>query len=1076
MSTFGKSEGTQITTAAPSSTMSNWTVDDIRKSDILVFRESKSEYVDSVVCPNGLQVGLLDEAFVNDLLVVGNITGSGVIYASTAFSGSLQTLIDGSDYLRGDNGITITNDPLGFITISGGGASSPPAYTAGDGIVLNATEFSADPDLTTIGFDSNNKLTTLATPQVMSAGNGLVGSSFDGSVARTFQVQAVAASPIIVTSSGLDLSLSAVSAVTVASSDELIVSHGGNIGKATVQDIINLGIGNSSLIPTDAEYIVTQAHSGLSNEKVISDGDGINLTSTSNSLTVSAVVKNNGGLEFITGELAVKVGDFTGFGLTDNAGTIDLNVSAFAGAGLTQNGNVLDVDFGPGSNQAARGSNTIEIGAGDGIRIGGTATIGVGTGGLINLEIDTVDFAGVGTIVNNNNIDVNLVGSNGISISTGASNELIIDGSGVTGIIDYDDSVNIVTNAYDGTADTVDGDLDRVLLYDHSDQKVKFIKPDQMPGGVGGGTSTIGDAEDNDYTDGLFTDFTSTTQIGTAVDRFNEVLKALAPSPAPELDDIDYDSISSSATAKLSFGPANPISGYADVAASPTNFTDEDVNGEYDPANSGNDLKIGVLNGSEDVTGTLNADVSADGQNYLTGAFGDGDKGTLKLFVNDDITPIHEVDLTVHVSGPSLNGNGSGFSNISAATSGEFPDGTSFDTFKHRTGEYIVAANYPDQRDGWNYLKVVHTVAGVDRVCNYVEWVNDSQGVSIAITSSNDTLTNLTMSGEKYLSGVKYHTSGTADYSINIQNAYKNVFPTTPITISGGNIVSTNDNFDDIGNLEDETKEHQLALTVNVSSGISILNDAISAAASFTHPLKEAYSSGPQQITGLLYYDRGNGSQSVTVEPFRNETFRMVEDSNQYDDQSDASNPNNAWDSTESLIGASGGHNTGLLVYDEKLVYPLLGANSGNFSTVTNGPSGNVDYSAATGIRYFFRRFQNNSGGSKTNFNLSLTGSGNIVSYTDPLNTTDIRVFCKLPNNGSYSTDWLDCNRPSLTNQQATYGDGCLWGPTSWGSITQQNEITFGGQTILPGEYIIVKVEADAAWTGNISQMSITWV
>ena len=35
-------------------------------------------------------------------------------------------------------------------------------------------------------------------------------------------------------------------------------------------------------------------------------------------------------------------------------------------------------------------------------------------------------------------------------------------------------------------------------------------------------TGTIGSAEDGTYTDGLFTDFTSTTPVGTAVDRFNE--------------------------------------------------------------------------------------------------------------------------------------------------------------------------------------------------------------------------------------------------------------------------------------------------------------------------------------------------------------------------------------------------------------------------------------------------------------------------------------------------------------------------------------------------------------------------
>ena len=62
---------------------------------------------------------------------------------------------------------------------------------------------------------------------------------------------------------------------------------------------------------------------------------------------------------------------------------------------------------------------------------------------------------------------------------------------------------------------------------------------------------TIGEAEDDSYADGLFTDFATTTPVGTAVDRFNEILKALAPGPAPNLDDIDCDD--SGASSELSF-------------------------------------------------------------------------------------------------------------------------------------------------------------------------------------------------------------------------------------------------------------------------------------------------------------------------------------------------------------------------------------------------------------------------------------------------------------------------------------------------------------------------------------------
>ena len=121
MATYDTIEDTDTTVSANPNNVSNWTSDDIRKSDILVFRESATEYIDTVVAPNGFQVGLLDEAFLTDLLVTGHITGSGVIYSEMGFSGSLQTLVDGSDYLRGTGGITITNHEDGYIEINGAG-------------------------------------------------------------------------------------------------------------------------------------------------------------------------------------------------------------------------------------------------------------------------------------------------------------------------------------------------------------------------------------------------------------------------------------------------------------------------------------------------------------------------------------------------------------------------------------------------------------------------------------------------------------------------------------------------------------------------------------------------------------------------------------------------------------------------------------------------------------------------------------------------------------------------------------------------------------------------------------------
>ncbi len=122
MPTFDTIEDVTSGLAAPGNEINSWTIDDIRKSDILVFRESQSQHVDSVIAPNGLQVGLLDENFLTDLLVTGHITGSGIIYSELGFSGSLQTLVDGSNYLRGAGGVVITNNEDGSITIDAGAA------------------------------------------------------------------------------------------------------------------------------------------------------------------------------------------------------------------------------------------------------------------------------------------------------------------------------------------------------------------------------------------------------------------------------------------------------------------------------------------------------------------------------------------------------------------------------------------------------------------------------------------------------------------------------------------------------------------------------------------------------------------------------------------------------------------------------------------------------------------------------------------------------------------------------------------------------------------------------------------
>jgi hypothetical protein len=587
------------------------------------------------------------------------------------------------------------------------------------------------------------------------------------------------------------------------------------------------------------------------------------------------------------------------------------------------------------------------------------------------------------------------------------------------------------------------------------------------------GTGTIGYPEDGAYSDGLFTDFTSDTTIGTAVDRFNEVLKGLAPSAAPSLDDIDCDD--SGTSAKLSFGSSQSISGYTNVAPSglsspSSNLSNVDINGTYSSTTVSNDVRVACFNGATVVDGTLNEDVSADSPNYSANSFGDGDSGTLYLFVNNNSSAIHSVDLSSFGSGNSLNGNGSGF-NLSAVTNGAFSDGSAFSTFKHRTGTYKITA--ADQREGWNFARVAHVVGSTTTTTNYVEWVNDSN--SNALSSAGSSLDSLSMTGTKNLSGVKYNTGGSATYKIRVSNAYRNVYSTSNITFNGTNCSVSSQAFPTInyGAGESETKTIHITGSATIDTD-PMLNAAITVSTNVPHPLKTNLSSaGSQSISGILLYNLSNTS-TVLSETFRAENYRIK--SGSYTSQSSVTDSDNTWDSTTSLSTVDG-----LLFYNSRLYAPAQGGVSGDFrntsdgGSISNGPGSNVNYSSITsGKRTFYRYFQNNSGGSKTDFTITANGSGTIVSQGTSLGTGNISILIKIPNtNGGQSTGWMDVALPFETGETGD-GAGCLNGSLD-SSLNATNAGTFGTVFVGDDEYVVVKIEADASFTGYVSRLTLAW-
>jgi hypothetical protein len=133
--------------------------------------------------------------------------------------------------------------------------------------------------------------------------------------------------------------------------------------------------------------------------------------------------------------------------------------------------------------------------------------------------------------------------------------------------------------------------------------------------GLTGGT--IGVAEDGTYADGIFTDFVPSTPIGTAIDRFNEMFKLLAPTPPSNWSSASLSSNSATYTARrLSSGLHVTIT----QSATPTFTVAIPSNGLGEVA-SGNTLTFDVDGVNQDVVSFFGTPTKSSGVIHY--AYGD---------------------------------------------------------------------------------------------------------------------------------------------------------------------------------------------------------------------------------------------------------------------------------------------------------------------------------------------------------------------------------------------------------------------------------------------------------------------
>jgi hypothetical protein len=556
-----------------------------------------------------------------------------------------------------------------------------------------------------------------------------------------------------------------------------------------------------------------------------------------------------------------------------------------------------------------------------------------------------------------------------------------------------------------------------------------------------------------------------------AFDKVTAILDALVPPNAPILSSTS-ESITGVA-GKLSFGSINTVTNY-------DNHPTLNINGTYNV--SGN--AQGIIPANQNITGVL-ANTTAVGSGtpnpaYVANAFSPGNSGSLQLKLDGVV--IHTVDLSTFGSGSSLNGNGSGFT-LSAATSALFPQGTPFPSFKYRTGSWTVnQAEWASNNRGYKTIQITHvTGSGSNNTQTYDFIVDGNTGV---ITASGALLDNLVMAGSRYLSGVQYHQSGSAQYDVTLSGVYPYTYSPSASAISF-NVTNGSATAQAIPNLT--TNENDTVVitnkTVNVNNtSVRILGAPLTISTSVLRTVQSTATGLGNQSAFAILLDTINTGSTDTAEQFNTETYRMTNaiESNKDNIVGYASGGTNpySWSSIESLVGANALYNNGMLIFNGLLRYPNnttgTSVTSGNFGAVTNAPVGNPNYSTATGNRVYYRYYYLPS---KSNFvmNVTATSTTFVNAATSPSgNNLNIQILApSQTKNGSSVTEWKDC--VTAYTADSAIGAYNASGGANVGNIAGAAwGLTIGTKTTAnSGNVIILKITASASWTGTIDTINI---
>ena len=565
----------------------------------------------------------------------------------------------------------------------------------------------------------------------------------------------------------------------------------------------------------------------------------------------------------------------------------------------------------------------------------------------------------------------------------------------------------------------------------------------------------LGQFADETYQQGIFDDWKASTTVGYAVREINNLLKGLAPSKPPLLSAVNSNQ--SGQQGKLIVDASYPMAGYSDI---PTKNIDQ----TFSAVVAATTTSLGIFAPGTDFTGYLASNVSigpgSPYSSYAARAFQKGNTGTLTMYLND--SEVRQVDLS---TAGVVNDATTGFvlTNISSVVFAA--SGVEFSGFQYRTGSWKVAA--ADQRNGYNKVRITHTINGVVNEVNEVEWFIDADGVTVGFI--NEEVTNVVFTGIKYLSGVKYYTGGSYQYRLTGSNVYTGAsYSTSQMTYAASADLQSlpADSLPSSGG--DHSKQINITKPISFqTSGIRLVDGSVTATVTIPTVLNGSATSSGVTVTGILL-DSIPATSTTTNESFTSELYRLPSNSN----FSSIALGSSLWDSSVSITAAGkdyrAGYSDGLLVGEGRL---KIG--SRNYTAIGKSPGSNANYSVymGTGDRTYYRVFINGNTGC-ANFTMNLQGSGVTFIPTSEAFTAvgQMKVEFTAPS----QTGWL-CAYSDFISGQYNSGDGgraASFGlgralNTTWG-------LTIGIKNIVSSGYrVYLKITVPYNFTGNLT--NIAW-